>query len=227
MSGEASLVDALGGPRGFIDSALPGIVFVSVFTVTREVEPSAIAAVATAAGLVALRIIRRETLQHALSGVIGVAICAFIAQRSGRAENFYLPGLLINMAYAAAYVVSILVRWPILGIALGPLLGEGMAWRRDPARLRAYSRASWVWVAMFLLRIAVQAPLWAVGAVTALGVARVAMGLPMFALAAWISYLILRRVPTVRLAPLVEEAAEPVEVRLAIPEHQRRQVESD
>ena len=193
-----SVAEAVGGPRGVAESVVPGALFVLAFTVTRELSSALWAAVGVAAVLALARLARRDTVQHALAGFVGVAFCAFVARRTGRAEDFYLPGLWINVGYASAYLVSILVRWPLLGLALGFVTGEGLAWRRDPARLRAYSRASWVWFWMFVLRLAVQWPLYSTGAVVALGVARVAMGLPLFAVAAFLSWLILRRVPPAR-----------------------------
>lgn len=200
-SGRFSLTDALGGPRGVLDSMLPGTVFVLAFTVTRQLREALWISIAVGGVLAVLRLIRREPVQQAVSGFFGVLVCAFVASRSGRAENFYLPGLYVNLAYAAAYLVSILVRWPLLGIILGVLTGEGLAWRRDPARLRAYSQASWIWVIAFVLRLVVQYPLWRAGAVGALGTARVVMGLPLFVLAGYLSYLILRRVPATRPQP--------------------------
>lgn len=193
-----SIADALGGRQGLLDSGLPGVVFVLTFTVGRQLTWSLWAAVATSAVLTAVRLVRRQTLQHAFSGFLGILLCAFIARRSGKAEDFYLPGLWINAGYAAGYLVSILIRWPLLGVLLGFLTGEGTSWRRDPARLRAYCLASWVWVGMFVLRIAVQYPLYAAGNVTALGVARVAMNLPLLAVAVYASWRILRAVPPAR-----------------------------
>ena len=76
---------------------------------------------------------------------------------------------------------------------LGPLTGEGLRWRDDPDRVRRYTQASWVWVGVFALRLAVQLPLYLAGAVLALGIARTAMGLPIFLVAIWLSYLILER----------------------------------
>lgn len=193
-----TLVTALGGRRGLAEAGLPSLVFVAVLTATTSLTPAVWAAVAVAAALTAFRLWRRETLQHAIAGFFGVALGAFIAHRTGEAENFYLPGLFLNAGYGAVYLVSILVRWPLLGVVVGPLIGEGTAWRSEPARLRAYSRASWVWVAMFVLRLAVQLPLYLSGAVVALGVMRVAMGLPGVLVAGWVSYLLLRRVPPAR-----------------------------
>lgn len=192
---DPSIAQALGGKRGLVDSGLPGVVFVAVFTLSRDLTLSIWCAVGSGALLAALRLVRRETLQHAVTGFLGVAIAAFIAQRTGRAENFFLPGLLINIGYAIGYAISIVVGWPLLGLMLGPVLGEGTAWRRDPARLRAYQKASVIWVGMFCLRVAVQWPLYAAGLLVPLGVARLAMGWPFFAVTIWLSWLVLRAVP--------------------------------
>jgi hypothetical protein len=189
-----SLTDAVGGPLGIAESALPAALFVGVYTLGgNETTPAAIVAVAVAAVLTIARLIRGQTLQFALSGLAGIALAGFIVSRTGRAEDFFLPGILINVGYAAAYLVSILVRWPLMGIVIASLGGQGMEWRKDPVLLRLYTRVSWVWVALFVLRLAVQLPLYLAGALVALGVAKVAMGIPLFVLGLWLSYLLVRR----------------------------------
>jgi hypothetical protein len=142
--------------------------------------------------LTVVRLVRRESPVHALSGLIGVAFAAFIAQKSGRAENFFLPGLLLNAAYATAFLISIAVKWPLVGVIVGQIDGEGSAWRKDPVRTRAFVQATWLCAGLFLLRLAVQLPLYLAGAVVALGVARTAMGIPLFALGIWLAWLIVR-----------------------------------
>jgi hypothetical protein len=137
--------------------------------------------------------VRRESPRHALSGLIGVAFAAFIATRSGRAEDFFLPGLLANAAYATAFIVSLAVRRPLVGVIVAQLDGEGPRWRSDPARVRTFARATWLWAGLFALRLLVQLPLYLAGAVVALGVARTAMGLPLFALGLWLTWLMVRR----------------------------------
>ncbi|WP_205695945.1 DUF3159 domain-containing protein [Conexibacter sp. SYSU D00693] len=192
--GAVALAEALGGRLGILESSLPAGAFAIAYAISgSDLELSALIAVAVGACLTIARLLRRETLQFALAGVVGVAIAAFIANKTGRAEDFYLPGLFINLAYAAAYAISILVGYPLLGVLVGAVTGEGMAWREDPVKVRAYSRASWIWVGLFLARIAVQAPLYLAGAVVVLGAARVAMGLPLFAVGIWLSYLVLRK----------------------------------
>ena len=184
---------ALGGRHGIADSSLPGLAFVIAYTATGQDLDAAIwTAVAVGAVLFAIRIVRRETLQFAIAGFVGVAIAAFVAKQTGRAEDFFLPGLLLNIGYATAYLVSIVIRWPLIGVIVGPLVGEGMEWRKDPKLVRVYTRASWIWVGLFVVRLAVQLPLYLADELVALGVAKTAMGFPVFAVAVWLSYLVLR-----------------------------------
>ena len=189
----ASLGDAVGGPLGVAESVLPPITFITAYTVLGS-EPAPAAWIAVAVGAVAAvaRVLRGQTVQYALAGLFGVGLAAFIVSRTGRAEDFFVPGLLANAAYAVGCAISIAVRYPAVGLAVGSLRGEGMEWRADPMRLRAYIRATWIWVGIFTLRLAVQLPLYLAGAVVALGTARVAMGFPIFALGVWLSWLILR-----------------------------------
>jgi hypothetical protein len=188
-----SLTDAVGGPLGIAESALPSAAFVATYTATgQDTQAALIVAVALGVVFAVARIVRGKTVQFALAGLAGLALSAYVVSRTGKAEDFFLPGLLANAAYALAYLISILVRWPLLGIIVATLRGQKMEWREDPEQVRAYSRASWIWVGLFSLRLAVQLPLYLAGAPTALGVARIAMGVPLFAVGIWLSWLILR-----------------------------------
>ena len=190
---EWNILNEMGGPQGVADSSLPGLIFVAVYSVTAgDLKVSAIAAVGLAAVISVVRLIRGEPLRFAVAGFFGVALAGFIATRTGRAEDFFLPGLFFNAGYALAYAVSIFIGWPLIGVIVGPVIGEGMTWRRDPVKVRAFSRASWIWVGMFLLRLAVQLPLYLSGALVALGIAKTAMGLPVFLVCLWLTWLILR-----------------------------------
>lgn len=192
-----ALADAVGGPLGMAEASLPAVAFIVAYGISgSDTDVAAGVAVGLALVLAIARLVKRESPRHALSGLIGVAFAAFIAARSGRAEDFFLPGLLLNAAYAAAFVVSIAARRPLVGLIVGQLDGSGSGWRVDPSRMRAFMRASWMWAGLFLLRLAVQVPLYLGGAVFALGVARTAMGLPLFALGIWLTWLMVRRSPT-------------------------------
>ena len=193
------VLNALGGKRGLIDSGLPALVFLIVFNISgKDVNAALYSAVALSIVLTLLRLLKRETVQHAFSGLIGVGICALISKRTGNAADFYLPGLWINAGYGLLYVITNLVKWPILGVMLGPILGENLLWRKDPARLNAYIKAGWLWVAMFAARLIVQYPLYESGNINALGTARLLMGYPLFILTAWGTWQILRKTPTTK-----------------------------
>jgi hypothetical protein len=183
---------------------MPALIFLVIFNLRGSLRDAIYGALALSVLLTIWRLIRRDTLQHALSGIVGVLICAWFARNSGKAEDFYLPGLITNVVYGSVYLVANLAGFPILGLMLGPILGENLAWRKDPARKRAYINASWLWVGLFASRLLVQYPLYKTGNVDSLGIARLAMGYPLFLAVAWGSWLIIRSVPVTK----VEKSAE-------------------
>lgn len=199
LKAESLLLDrAIGGWRGIIDSGLPTAVFIVVYVITADdLRSSVIAALVVGVALAVWRLIRRQPLTQVGAGLLGLAVSAFFTWRTGRAENFFLPGLLTNLAYGTAFLISILVRWPLLGVGLGYLVGEGVAWRSDARLRRVYAAASWIWVALFFGRVIVQVPLYLAGAVTALGIVKIVMGWPLFLGAAYFTYRLL--------APVLEE----------------------
>jgi hypothetical protein len=183
---------AIGGWRGIIDSGLPTAVFVVAYVITtNNLRSSIIAAIAAGALIVVWRLIRREQLGQVAAGFAGLAFSAWWASRNNNAGDIYLPGMLTNLGYGAAFLVSILVRWPLLGIAMGYLTGEGTAWRQDVDLRRTYAAASWIWVALFFGRIIVQAPMYFAGAVELQGVTKIVMGYPLFLGAAYFTYRVL------------------------------------
>lgn len=183
---------AVGGWRGIIDSGLPTAVFVIAYIVSSSnLQASLISALAAGALIVVWRLFRREQLRQVAAGFVGLAISAWFAARTENAGNIYIPGMLTNLGYGLAFLFSIIVRWPLLGIAMGFLTGEGTAWRQDPALRRTYAAASWIWVALFFSRIIVQAPMYFAGAVELQGVFKIVMGYPLFLGAAYFTYRVL------------------------------------
>ena len=160
---KAKVLAAFGGKKGLIDSGIPSVIFLVVFNVTDQLQNALIASVAVSGLLTIIRLAMRETIQHAVSGLIGSLICAWFANRTGNASDLYIPKLLTNLGYGSVYLIANLAGWPILGLLLGPILGENLQWRKHPARARAYKRASWLWVGMFFARIAVQYPIYRSG----------------------------------------------------------------
>lgn len=193
---EAVLLErAIGGWRGMIDSGLPALVFVLVYMFDgRQLRPALIAALGTGAVILVLRLIRREPLTQVLAGFAGVAISAWVSARTGQARDFFLWGLIVNVAYGSAFLISLAVRWPLMGVVVGMFTGDPTGWRKDPELRRLFAAATWVWVLLFFSRIVVQVPLYLAGWVEALGTAKIVMGWPLFLFAAYVTYRLLRPV---------------------------------
>lgn len=193
---EALLAKAVGGWRGMIDSALPSVVFIVAYVIVgqlpsyadQRLKYSLIAAVGVGLVIAILRLLRKQPLQQVLAGFVGVAISAFVAARTGNAQDYFLPGILLNAAYFAAFFLSIIVRWPLVGVIVGLLTKGNMSWREDQQARRTYAAASWLWVGVFALRLIVQVPLYLAGAVAPLGVLKILMGWPLYLAALYFSY---------------------------------------
>jgi uncharacterized protein DUF3159 len=194
----ASLREILGGRGGAVDASAPAVAFAAAFVVADALRsPHAVAwgggvAVLAAALVGALRLRQGRRLRAVLVGLLGVVGAAAVALYTGRAVDYFLGQIALNAASTVAWVLSILLRWPLLGVVVGAALGQGARWRRDPDLLRGYRRASWVWVGQYVLRLAVFLPLYAAGSVWALGIARVAMTWPLVALCVVASWPVLR-----------------------------------
>ncbi|WP_020575711.1 DUF3159 domain-containing protein [Actinopolymorpha alba] len=211
-----SLIKAFGGWGGMLDAGLPGLAFVVTYTAFgNNLRYSLIVALSLGAVFTVVRLVRRDPLQNVIGGFVGVAIAAVIANATGKAGDFYLPGLFINAAYALGYLIANILKWPLIGVVVGLAAGWGTAWRQDPLLLRAFQRAGWLWVGFFVLKLAVQLPLYLTDQLVALGVARVAMGWPLWLLVMWLTYVVVRgSVPTERWAQ-VKQAADQLAQRQA------------
>jgi len=193
-----TVINALGGKKGLVDSGLPSVIFLIIFNIKHDLQLAIWAAILVSLVLTILRLAKKDTIQHSISGIVGVLICAYFANRSGQASDFYIPKLLTNLGYGSAYLIGNILGWPILGLVLGPLLGENFEWRNNPVRKKMYIRASWIWVGMFFSRIAIQYPIYRSGNVTLLGSVNLAMGYPLFFAAAYGSWRIIKSVPPVK-----------------------------
>jgi hypothetical protein len=202
----AKILSALGGTRGLIDSGIPSVLFLIVFNFGHHLRTALIASIALSVVLTIMRVLKRESLQHALSGLFGIAICALFAGHSGKASAFYLPSIYKNIAFLILYATANLLRFPLLGLVIGPIIGENLEWRKNVARRKAYTNAGWLWVAMFTLRIAIQYPLYRANKLNELGVANFFLGYPLYLIVLWGSWQIIRRTPSVKISSENEEA---------------------
>ena len=184
---------ALGGWGALLDIGLPWIAFLIVYGASdHNLKLALLVAVVSGAAVALLRLVRKQPLRNVAGGFVGVLISAWVANRSGRAEDVYLPGLLINLGYGLLYLLTVLFRWPLFGVLYGVITQTGTAWRKDPAMLKGFTRATLVFVGLFAIRLVVQVPLYLAGSLNALGIAKVGMGLPLYALALWLAYAVLR-----------------------------------
>jgi len=177
-----SLATVLGGRRGALDASLPPVAFVLGWLVSgRSIGWGAAVAITVAVVVGVVRLLRGQRVAAVVISLAAVVAAALVALYTGRAQDFFLLQVLANVGSALAWAASILIRWPLLGVIVGVVLGQKTRWRRDPALLRAYSLASWVWVGQYVLRVAVFGVLWWGGQVVALGVARTVLSWPLVA----------------------------------------------
>ena len=189
-----SLSRMLGGWRASTDATLPPVAFVAAWLSTgQSVYWGAGAALIVSVALAGYRLARGIRPRAVVLGLLGVAVAAAITVRTGHAADFFLVQLVTNAASALAWTVSIVVGWPLLGVVVGTALRLRGRWRRDPALLRAYTVASWVWVGQYVVRVGVFGVLYAANAVVALGIARVALSWPLVAVCVAVSAWVLRR----------------------------------
>ncbi|MET3921516.1 small-conductance mechanosensitive channel [Arthrobacter sp. UYEF20] len=196
-NGNIDVLKSAGGIQGIAESILPGLVFLITFTITRELPLALISSLAAAAAFTAARLVQRKPLTQALAGIVGVGLSAWIANSTGKAEDFYILGFLTNIAYILAMSLSIAFRWPFAGLIFGFIRNEGLEWRKHPARMKAYRIGTWVIVSVLVLRLLVQVPLYFMGeaGLAALATTRLLMGTPLYVLGVWVAWLLTRPAP--------------------------------
>lgn len=210
-----SVIDAIGGPRGVVESMLPGVVFVVLFVITANLQLTVGVSAALAVLQVIVRLLQRQSVMGAVSGLLAVGICLIWAWQSHEARNYYMFGFLTNAFYIVLLTTSLIARVPGLGLVIEfirTLPTEHFRvwlddWRSDKALNRAYTVITALWIAVFSLRLVVQVPLYAANHVGWLGTARLLMGIPFWALAIWVSYLIVAT-PMHRHKALSEESGQ-------------------
>lgn len=196
----------LGGWRGAVETAVPTIAFVAVWMWREDLRTAVIAAVIVAAALAAVRLVQRSSLQHVWGAVVATAIAAAFALRSGRAEDVFLPGIILSSLYGAGTLLSVLVRWPVVGFLVAAAdtsaAPDLRSWRRDEAVVRVCARLTWVLVAVYAVRLAVMVPLYLAGNIPALGVAKIVLGWPLWGAGVLVMFALLVRGRTPLTQPL-------------------------
>ncbi|MEH0936524.1 DUF3159 domain-containing protein [Micromonospora psammae] len=188
------MAEQLGGWRGLVESSIPVVVFV-LANVVGELRPAVIASVGVALLIAVVRLAQRRPVRHAVNGLFGVAIGAGIAWRTGDERDFYLPGILYGIGYGVALLISAAIRQPLVGWIWSVLVAKGRAeWRDDPRLVRTFTQLTVLWGVVWLAKVGVQAGLYLAHQDTLLGVARLALGYPPYALLLLITVWTVRRV---------------------------------
>ncbi|WP_337063344.1 DUF3159 domain-containing protein [Kineococcus sp. G2] len=210
---------ALGGWRGLLDSAAPALAFLIGWLLTSDVLVSVGASVAVLLVALVVRVARRETVQHAVGGILATAVAAFIASRTGRAADVFLPGILLNAALAVVFAVSMAARWPVVGFVVGAVTEDPTGWRRDRGVVALCQKLTGLLLAGYVVRVAVQLPLYLADRAsggewtTELAVSKLVLGWPLLVLGVVVAGALLLRGRT----PLQPEEPEPG----TAPEHPR------
>jgi len=186
-----AVLEQMGGISGLIYSSLPVLAFVPVsqlFGLTAAI----ISAMGIAAVILVWRLVRRESTQPAISGFIGVGVCALIAYVMGESKGYFLLGIWSSLVWAAVFTLSVVIRRPVVGYVWGWVNDHGRDWRGVRKAVLAFDIATMVWVLVFGSRFVVQHHLYDADQTGWLGVARISMGWPLTAVAALVTYLAIR-----------------------------------
>jgi hypothetical protein len=202
------LSQSLGGPRGMIEAASPFVAFTVAWVIGRDLYPALGAAVVTALVLAILRLVQRQSIRYVATAVVPTAIAAVIALRTGRAEDVFLPGVLYNGALALLSLFTIAVRRPLVGFVIGAAVGDPTGWAQDRGLVRMTTKLTLVLAVPYLLRFAIQLPLFLAGQVVLLGIAKVVLGWPLLIAALGVIGLMLSKGRTPIEASVLSDAAE-------------------
>jgi hypothetical protein len=192
----AALLAAMGGVRGLVESILPGFAFLVVYTITQQLLPSVLIPVGIAVLFLVIRLVMRSPWTPAIAGIIGIGLSAGLALLTGRAEDNFVPGFIINAVFLVALLVSLVVRWPLIGVIASLVTGEGSGWRQDRAKVRVAVIATALWCGLFAVRLGVELPLYFSGATQALAGVKLILGVPFYAAMLWVTWLLVRTVYT-------------------------------
>lgn len=174
-----TLEDVFGGRRGVLDSTAPLTSFI-VTNLIAGPRAASVVAVAVAASLLLLRVVRKQPVRHAIGGFVGIVIGAVLASKTQSSCAFYWPPLATNTGYGLLFAGSVAVRKPLVGLILAQFGDHPPQWHQHPAVRRACSEVTLIWAALFLVRVAIQVPLLLAEACTAVGIVKLVLGPPAY-----------------------------------------------
>jgi hypothetical protein len=189
-----SLLAAIGGPLGIAEAVFPSMLFSIVFAITKAALPSVAGAAGLALIFILIRLLQRKPVTQALVGALAIALAAWLALREGgQAADYFVPGFITNASYAFVFLISVLIRYPIMGFA-GQFLFGLANWRKTVFLYRRFQFVTLVWVAFFSLRLLIQLPLYFSNQVELLATSRIIMGAPAYAGLLALTWVMIRKI---------------------------------
>lgn len=190
-----SLLGSVGGVQGLIETTLPGFLYVLTFTITRDVVIAASVVGVAVSALTIRHFVLKRPWTQLVGSLVGVGLAIWLTLRpGGQAGDFYLKDFWINAAYGSVLLLSVIVRFPLIGLLMGFLTNQGLSWRKDRRKVRFFDLVTLLWVGLFATRLIVEVPLYLAGDVVTLGFVKIVLGLPFYLTMIWISWLLLRGV---------------------------------
>jgi Protein of unknown function (DUF3159) len=190
--GETPSRTALLAAMGLVESILPGLSFLVVFTITHELLISVLIPLGLAVAFVIARVVARQPWSSAVAGVIGIALSAGLALFTGRSEDNFVFGFILNGIFLTVLLVSLAARRPLIGVIAALITGTGSDWRGDRAKFRVALIATFLWIGLFALRLAIELPLYFAGNTAALAALKLVLGVPLYAALLWVTWLLMR-----------------------------------
>jgi hypothetical protein len=190
-----SLLGSVGGVQGLIETTLPGFLYVLTFTITRDVVIAASVVGVAVLALTIRHFVLKRPWTQLVGSLVGVGLAIWLTLRpGGQAGDFYLKDFWINAAYGSVLLLSVIVRFPLIGLLMGFLTNQGLSWRKDRRKVRFFDLVTLLWVGLFATRLIVGVPLYLAGDVVTLGFVKIVLGLPFYLTMIWVSWLLLRGV---------------------------------
>lgn len=195
---KSSVLKSMGGWLGIAESILPTVVFVFSYQISQNIWLAVILSGALSLAALVRQLIVRSALTQAVVGSLSIALTVWLTLRDNNAADYFLQGLITNSAYLGVGLLSIAIRWPFVGIFVGFLIGEGFTWRKKRAHLTRFMVATGIWCSLYVLRLAIEVPLYLSNNLSALGAAKLVLGVPFYALTLWLIWLVVK--PLIRRA---------------------------
>ena len=194
----SSIVKSMGGWLGIAESVIPTIVFVTTFQLTSNIWLAIALSGSLSLAALVRQLIVRSALTQAVVGALSIGLTIWLTLRDNNASDYFLQGLITNSVYLGIGLLSMLLRWPFVGIFVGFLIGEGFTWRKKRGHFNRFMAATALYTGLYALRLSIEVPLYLGHNLSALGAAKLILGIPFYAITLWLIWLVIK--PLIRRA---------------------------